>query len=192
MKLPITLVLLMFTLGLVKAQNGLPPYLEGKVSYPVFDFAPFAGVIEVEDPELTYNPELDYKVILDIYGRVRDSSMVFPSFVDLARTYNLHVANGVPKEKLHMVAVVHGGSVIAILNDEEYERKYGIPNPNKEAIRQMAEAGIRFYVCGQNMGMFQFRKDQILPQVKVAISAKTTFVTFGQLGYTYLDIGMDN
>jgi intracellular sulfur oxidation DsrE/DsrF family protein len=185
----IFLFLLLLQSGMLSAQSGIPPHLEGRVSYPVLDFDPWVGVISTDVQALGYNPSLEYKVAVDVYGKVRDSTAVFGSFTEVGRTFNLLAANGTPKEKIKMAAVIHGGAVIAILTDEEYQKKYGVPNPSLPVIAKLKEAGIEFYVCGQNLGMFDLRSDQITSDVKVALSAKTTFITLDQLGYSFLDVG---
>lgn len=190
MKKLILLLLLLF-LGLSFqsfSQDEIPPYLKEKITYPVLDFHPFIGVMPVEEPALPYNPELDYKVVLDLYGRVKDSTAIHSSILEVARTYNLGIANGVPRDKLHLAAVIHGGMLDAILSDVEYEKKFSVKNPNLVAIEELEKVGVQFYVCGQSMAFLQIGKEKLTPLVHPAISAKYSFVTLGQMGYVYLNV----
>ena len=138
------------------AQDSLPPYLEGKIKYPTFKLHNFMGVIDTDNAVLKYNPEIDYKVVIDVYDKVKDSSKLASTLREVGRTYNLNIANGVPQEKLKMAVVIHGGAVRAILNDVAYEEKYGIKNPNSEVLRVYKEHGIQFYVCGPKFRFHEF------------------------------------
>jgi len=149
------------------------------------------GVVDTDNAVLKYNPEIDYKVVIDVYDKVKDSSKLASTLSEVGRTYNLNIANGVPEDKLKMAVVIHGGAVRAILNDVAYEEKYGIKNPNLEALRVYKEHGIQFYVCGQSVGFMNLSSDKLAPEIDVAVSAKTAFITLDQLGYSYLNVNED-
>ena len=145
----------------------------------------------VEDPVMTYEPAITYKVALDLYGTMKDSSAIHPAILEVARTYNLSIANGVPAERIQLAAVIHGGLAQAILNEEEYQHKFSLSNPNLVALKALQEVGVKFYVCGQSMGFYRLKAENITPIVKMAISAKTTFITLDQFGYSYLNVSDD-
>lgn len=173
------------------AQDDLPPHIKENITYPVLDFHPWVGVMPVENPMMKYNSELEYKIAIDLYGRVKDSTAIHPVILEVARTYNLNIANGVPSEKIKIAAVIHGGLVQAILKEENYQEKYSQPNPNLAAIKALEEVGVKFYVCGQSMGFNNLKAGDITTLVNMTISAKTTFVTLDQLGYSYLNVSED-
>jgi len=173
------------------AQDDLPPHIKENITYPVLNFHPWVGVMPVEGPAMKYNPDLDYKIALDLYGRVKDSTTIHSVFLEVARTYNLNIANGVPADKIQIAAVIHGGLVQAILKEEEYQIKYGQSNPNLAAIKALEEVGVKFYVCGQSVGFNNLSAEKITPMVKMAVSAKTTFITLDQMGYSYLNVSDD-
>lgn len=173
------------------AQDELPPHIKENITYPVLNFHPWVGVMPVKGPAMQYNPDLDYKIALDLYGRVKDSTAIHSVFLEVARTYNLNIANGVPAEKIQIAAVIHGGLVQAILNEEAYQTKYSLPNPNLAAIKALEEVGVKFYVCGQSMGFNNLGPEKITPMVNMAVSAKTTFITLDQMGYSYLNVSED-
>ena len=62
-KLSVTLVCLLFP-TLLLAQ--LPKHLEGKMTYPVFDFHPMVGVVKTKAKALNYDKDLEYKVAIDV------------------------------------------------------------------------------------------------------------------------------
>lgn len=184
-------VLLFFSFSGVFAQGEMPDHIKEKITYPVLDFHPWIGVMPVSDGALTYNPELDYKVALDLYGRVKDSTAIHPVILEVARTYNLNIANGVPAEKIKIAAVIHGGLVQAILSEEEYQKKYQTSNPNLAALKALEDVGVKFYVCGQSMGFNNIDSERITPMVKMSVSAKSAFITLDQMGFSYLDVSGD-
>ncbi|MFC5627223.1 hypothetical protein [Algoriphagus winogradskyi] len=53
----------------------------------------------VANPVITYDSTLNYKIVFDLNGKVKDSTVANPILLEVARTYNLTVANGVPAEK---------------------------------------------------------------------------------------------
>ncbi|MBN3520596.1 DsrE family protein [Algoriphagus lutimaris] len=193
MKKYIPTLLILFLVSTLQsfAQGDIPPHIKEKITYPVLDFHPWIGVMPVQDPVMTYNPALDYKIAIDLYGSVKDSTSIHPVILEVARTYNLHIANGVPSEKIKIAAVVHGGLVQAILNEENYESKYSQPNPNLAAIKALEEVGVKFYVCGQSMGFYNLDASSITSMVNMAVSAKTTFIALDQMGYSYLNVSED-
>jgi intracellular sulfur oxidation DsrE/DsrF family protein len=188
----LTLLILFFAHSFSSfAQQDLPPHIKENITYPVLDFHPWVGVMPTSNPEMTYNPDLDYKIAIDLYGRVKDSTNIHSAILEVARTYNLNIANGVPAEKIQIAAVIHGGLVQAILKEEEYQAKYSQSNPNLAAIKALEEVGVKFYVCGQSMGFNNLGSEKITPMVKMAVSAKTTFITLDQMGYSYLNVSED-
>lgn len=191
MKMTITFCLVIFTCVQAFAQMEMPPHIKDRITYPVLDFHPWVGVIPIENHALQYDPTIDYKVAIDLYGRVKDSTAIHPVILEVARTYNLGIANGVPAEKLKIAGVFHGGITPALFTDEEYQEKYGIPNPNLPAIQKLKEVGVEFFVCGQSMSFWNYSKEQITPMVSQAMSAKFAFITLDQKGYSYLNVSED-
>lgn len=189
--IPTFLILVIATSLSVFAQDDMPPHIKDHITYPVLDFHPWVGVLPVENPAMTYDSELEYKIAIDMYGRVKDSTAIHSAFLEVARTYNLNIANGVPPEKIKIAAVIHGGLVQAILSEEKYKEKYTVSNPNLMAIKALEEVGVKFYVCGQSVGFNNIPAANITPMVKLAISAKTTFITLDQMGYSYLNVSED-
>ena len=189
-KLAILSVITFFQFSIF-AQDSLPPHLEGKMKYPAFKLHTYMGVVDTENTVLKYDSSIDYKLAIDIYDKIKDSSKLAGTFREVGRTYNLNIANGVPMDKLKVAVVIHGGAISSILNDAAYEKKYGIKNPNSEALRVYKENGVQFYVCGQSVGFMNLSSDKLAPEIDVAVSAKTAFITLDQLGYSYLNVNED-
>lgn len=169
----------------------LPDHLQDKMTYPVFDFSPWVGVIKSKAKALKYDKDLDYRVVVDVTDGVKDSTQIIRPFREAARTYNLNVANGVPKRKMKMAVVIHGGAINAILNEETYQEKYGVSNPNIEAIRALKKEGVEIYVCAQILSFRQVPEDAVFKDVDLAISARTALITLDQMGYSYINVNQD-
>lgn len=191
MKNILVIVVALFLVSSSFAQDSLPTHLVGKIKYPALNIHPFTGVIDVDYNAMKYDASLEYKVVIDVYDKIKDSTQILSPIREVARIYNLNIANGVPKEKIKMAAVVHYLAVNAILSNEEYKAKYGVDNPNAKAVRILKDAGVNFYVCGQNLGMFNLKKKQLLSEIDVALSAKNALITLDQRGYTYMDVNED-
>lgn len=137
---------------------------------------------------LKYDKKLNYKVVIDITDTPGDSSKIMRTLREVGRTFNLNMANGVPQRKLSMAVVIHGGAINGILNNEAYQKKYGILNPNLEVIAQMKKEGIEFFVCAQILAFRRVPEEDITKDVELALSAKTALVSLDQMGYTYIKI----
>ena len=183
--------ILAFLLVGLSSLAQLPKFLDGKVVYPVFDQHPWMGVIKTDSDGMEYDKKLEYKVVIDVYDEVTDSLSIHGALREAARTYNLNIANGVPEDKFKMAIVVHGMAVDAILTNETYNNRFGVDNPNMELLNAMKERGVDIYVCGQNLGYMRIPKSSVASPVKVTLSAKTTFITLDQQGYTYLNVNED-
>ena len=173
---------------MAQEQDSIPSFILDKITYPVLDQHPYMGVMDMEFTAMKYDPNLEYKIAFDLTDSSKDSTQLNSALVEVARIYNLHRANGVPKEKMKLVAVIHGGTTYSILTDEAYEKNNGVPNPNIPVIKALKEEGVDFYVCSQIMGFFNIPPEDIHPLVEVALSAKTALVMFDQMGYTYMNV----
>lgn len=189
MKKLILLLLLVVQVNALQAQ--LPEYLNGKMTYPVFDFNPWVGVVKSKAKALKYDRDLEYKVVIDVTDAVKDSTQIIRPLLEAARTYNLNIANGVPKRKMTMAIVVHGGAINAVLSEEAYLEKYGVPNPNIEAIRALKKEGVDIYICAQILSFRHVPEDAVFKSVDLAISARTALTTLDLKGYSYINVNQD-
>jgi len=166
----------------------MPDYLEGKMTYPIFDFHPMVGVVKTKAKALNYDKDLEYKIAMDVTDKVSDSTQVMGTLREVARSYNLNIANGVPKKKMKVAVVIHGSAILGFLNDEGYQAKFGVPNPNIAVIKEMKKQGIEFYICAQILAFRQVPEENVMKEVDLAISAKTALITLDQMGYTYMNV----
>ena len=146
----------------------------------------FGGIYEVPDATERPDPSLEYKIIVDMSTGADDPKQISRWVDNIARLMNLHGLAGVPQERMHVKVVVHGGAIFTILNNEEYQKRYEVDNPNLPVFQALKDAGVDIYVCGQSMRARSLTKPQISPLVEIAHSALTTITTYVPQGYTLL------
>lgn len=158
--------------------------LEGAM-YPLIKGAKWAGVIQVDNPEELPDTKLTYKLLMDVSTAPAKNKVneISGALSEVARIMNIHIAAGVPRKKMQVVVIAHGGGLWPFLNDDEYQKKYKCPNPNLKLIEELSAAGVRFTACGQAMKFLSIEKSSILPVVKVAYSAKTVTSSYSMKGY---------
>lgn len=103
----------------------------------------------------------------------------------VARFINMHVAAGMPLANVHAAVVVHGPAVLDVTNAERYGAKYdGAKNPNADLVAALQAVGVEIYVCGQSAAAQDVHNGDLLPGVKMALSAMTAHALLQQRGYT--------
>lgn len=125
------------------------------MTYPVLDFAPQAGVIPIVNAVMPYDSAQTYKIAIDLYYSFKDSTKVYEPFTEIACTYNLHFANGVPADKIKIAAVIPEGLSKAVISNDAYHEKYRINNPNMLALQELKKVDVEVYLCGQSMVLLQ-------------------------------------
>lgn len=131
----------------------------------------------------------EYKLVFELtdFSSKNDKETAFKNeniqLVEAGRILNLHIASGIPPEKLKMVFVIHGSATDILLKDDLYKAKYKIENPNLKLIKQMQSKGAKFVVCGQIMSWDGLKLTDLTENVKEAFSAKTALSNYQTQGY---------
>ncbi|WP_437395097.1 hypothetical protein [Flagellimonas lutimaris] len=153
-------------------------------TYPVIDAGAFSGVVPVEDITEVPDPNLDYKLLFELTASRTDSiSGLNADLVEISRIINLHVASGIPVEKIYPVIVVHASSLNSFTTNEFYNGKFKKDNPNIELIEKLEDLGATYIACGQAMFFFDVPKEALLPVVKVSLTAQTVLSSYQLKGY---------
>ncbi|GAB5486638.1 MAG: hypothetical protein Pars2KO_02080 [Parasphingorhabdus sp.] len=155
--------------------------LAGFETGPVFEnFGPKASVeTDIAIPEQTV-----FKIAFDVKDKAKPDKLN-RSFESAARFFNMHVAAGVPKENIKLVVVVHGGAAVDLTQDSFYKIKNdGASNPSASAIAEMQKNGVEFHLCGQSAAAYKINNADLLPGVKMSLSAMTSHALLQQEGYT--------
>jgi len=68
---------------------------------------------------------------------------------------------------------------------DAYKGYYGgAENANAALIKELTENGVEIYLCGQSAAYYGVEKEDLLPNVKMALSAMTAHAILQQKGYT--------
>ncbi|MBK8292079.1 MAG: DsrE family protein [Flammeovirgaceae bacterium] len=174
MKKIITIFVLCFPL-IGFAQNKVSPVVKN-----------YGGIFEIPYADEKPDPTLDYKIVIEVVSNTdKYDSINWPLF-NVARLLNLHVTGGVPKEKIQVVVVIHGGAAFTVMNNEAYKAKYGVDNPNLNLYQELQQAGVKMFVCGQSLIARKIDRLKMVPEVKIATSALTTLTTYQLKGHALL------
>jgi intracellular sulfur oxidation DsrE/DsrF family protein len=106
-------------------------------------------------------------------------------FDTAARFLNSHVEAGVPEKNIHIAYVVHGKAIIDLLKPASFAaRNGGKANATAATVAALQAHNVEFYVCGQSAAAQGVGNADLLPGVKMAISASSAHVLLGMQGYT--------
>ncbi len=146
--------------------------MEGFSTGPVFeDFGPHAPV-EGAEPLASLER---FAIAFDVAAKA-DEGARNRGFESAARFMNMHVAAGVPKDRIELAVVVHGGAVRDLVSADD--------NASKAMVEAMLAQGIRFIVCGQSAAAQGIAKADLIDGVEMQLSAMTAHALLQQDGYT--------
>lgn len=148
--------------------------------------SPFGGIYDIPEATVKADPELEYKIVIDVVTGNEDAKEFNWSLNNVARMLNLHAISGADMSKMQVVVAVHGEATYSIANDKRYKVKYGVDNPNKELIKSLTAAGVIIAVCGQSLKGRGVGTDEVLDEVAIATSMLTTVTTYQLKGYALL------
>ena len=153
--------------------------------YPYVKGTKWSGVIPVADPTEIPNPNQDYKLLFDFSSRNPDSlsKEINTCLDEVARVLNLHVASGIPGKRILPVVIIRGGGMETVASNDRYRKVHSIDNPNVKLVRDLQDVGTRFIVCGQSMAFRDLRKEDLLPGVRISLTAQTVFSNYLLQGY---------
>ena len=178
----------------------LLPYISEpkyKTSFPAIKSNTWGGVVPVEGIDEIPEPKLQYDFVMDLssFGMPKQPDSVSSKEINIAlgsvaRTINLHVGAGVPKENINVVLAVHGTAMNVFLNNEKYKKKYGVDNPNIPLLKELQDFGVKIALCGQAMHYQKAVKEDFIPGVKVALTAQTVISSYQLKKYVFSDLSL--
>jgi intracellular sulfur oxidation DsrE/DsrF family protein len=146
----------------------------------------FGGIYDIPYAEEKPDPSLEYNIVIEIQSPVDNPDSLNFGLHNVSRLLNLHAMGGVPKEKIHVVLAIHGGAAFTVMDNDNYKKKYGVKNPNLQLYKELEEAGVKIFVCGQSLIARKIDRFKMVPEVKVATSFITTVTTYQLKGYAAL------
>ena len=97
----------------------------------------------------------------------------------------MHVNAGVKPENIRLAIVVHGGASTDLTNQAFFAaRREGRENASAAAIAQLQDHGVEFHLCGQSAAAHGITSADLLPGVKMSLSAMTAHALLQQQGFT--------
>ena len=139
---------------------------------PVFeDFGPHAPV-EGAEPLASLER---FAIAFDVAAKAEEGARN-RGFESAARFMNMHVAAGVPEDRIKLAVVVHGRAALDLVAGED--------NASQAMIEAMLAKGIRFILCGQSAAAQGIAKADLIEGVELNLSAMTAHAQLQQDGYT--------
>ncbi|HRI26310.1 MAG TPA: DsrE family protein [Ferruginibacter sp.] len=170
-------------------------YKEGKkwdsilarAQYPVIRAGDWSGIIPVPEATEKPDPTLNYKFLFELTSLNPDSAAkeVDYGLSEVARVINLHVASGVPLKKISVVIVIHAAALKAFGTNAYYKEKFKTDNPNIKVVEDLKKLGVgaKFIACGQAMNFIGIKKEEMLPDISVSLTAQTVISHYQLKGY---------
>ena len=146
----------------------------------------FGATFGVDNPDIKTKTSDVFKIILDVSQSSNDRNVMNKNIVTAARFLNMHANEGMPAKNLKAAMTIHAGAWQDILTNKAYKEKYGINNPNHELINQLTAAGVEIILCGQTASYRNIKREDMHPNVKLALSAMTALIQYQNDGYTFI------
>ncbi len=156
-----------------------------KAVYPLIKGSTWSGVIPVDNIDEKPDVNMRYKLLMEVTTGFKDSAAanINDAIAEIGRLINIHVQAGIPKKNIDLIIVAHGPILRSFYNNEVYRKKYNVDNPNIAVYNELLNAGAKFIACGQAMSFFKVEKEEMLPWMKVALSAQTVLTNYQLKGY---------
>ncbi|MFZ1906291.1 MAG: DsrE family protein [Steroidobacteraceae bacterium] len=148
----------------------------------------YGGVHARPDLPIRPDPSAQYKIMVDVIHMGDNHAKVADSLKRLARLVNLMAYAGVPRDHVHIVAVLDERAGLLGLTNAAYRQRFKVDNPNLVLLHRLKAAGVDLLVCSQGMAEAGLADSTMAPEVTVTLSALMDFAVFGARGYSYLQL----
>ncbi len=147
----------------------------------------FGKVFSVKNADYKVDASQNFHVVFDVAKSPEKKNVMNKWIETAARFLNLHAQNGIPVEKMKVAIVLHGRSVKDVLNNKAYQKKHGILNPNLALNKALLGADVQIILCGQSATYQGIKKEELIPGVKLSISAMTSLVQLQNKNYRLIN-----
>ena len=148
----------------------------------------YGAVWEIENPDFATDKSLEFKVVFDVKDGPESDTEVNRNLNTVARFLNMHAQHGVPASQLKVALIVHGTAARNLLADEGHQERYGVGNPNRKLLEQLMESNVNVIMCGQSSKTRDLPKEELIPGVKMALSAMTANIQLQNQGYRPINL----
>ncbi len=146
----------------------------------------YGKVWSIENPDYPTITQNEFKAVFDVMSSPDSHQQINPALETVARYLNMHAQAGVPADKIHAVAVVHNKASKDMMTDVAYTRRYGFPNPNLKLVQALTDSGVEVIFCGQSSKSRDIPKSDLIPGVKISLSAMTALIQWQEDGYNLI------
>ena len=143
----------------------------------------YGEVWNIEDPSFSTDTSKEFRVVFDIMNSPESHTEINKSIETAARFLNMHAQNGVPKENLKVVLVVHNKASKDIITNQAYQKRFSANNPNEALVQELMNAGVNVVLCGQSSLSRNYPITEAIEGVQLALSAMTALVQLQDKGY---------
>ena len=144
----------------------------------------YGTVFQIPGADHKPDPSIKYKIIVELTENASKPDTLNEYLEALATLINLHATEGVEKENIQMVVILRKMATYAVFGNELYKEKFKCDNPNLQLVKELSDAGVEFYVCGQTMLKRNIDATKLAPGTKVASAGLTAITTYQLKGYT--------
>ena len=139
---------------------------------------------DIPGAHLAPDPNVEYKVVFDLVVDDDNLDDPYPMLAPIAIYMNTLGKFGVPPDNRKIAVVLHRGSGLIGLKNEEFKARHdGKDNPNIELIQKLHRAGVSFHICGQGVAARGLEEDDLLDEIQIDYWALTTLIELGRQGY---------
>ena len=177
----LTLTLSTCVSALVSGQSEKTAAYDRPFVYP--SLKGFGGIYEMPEATVLPDPDLEYKLIVDVVSEAEAPDSLAQGLYRLARMINLFGVAGVPAEQLDIVLAIHGGATFGVMDNDSYRERFGVDNPNLPLLAALSRMGVKSTVCGQSLIGRDIPVSAVDDTVEVATSMLTTVATYQMRGY---------
>jgi intracellular sulfur oxidation DsrE/DsrF family protein len=164
-----------FSIAIAAAQNKVNPVIKS-----------YGTVYEIPSAHHKPDPSMEYKIIVELTENTPKPDSLNIYLEAIATLVNLHAAEAVPQKNIKLVVILRKGATYAVFADELYKKYFKVDNPNRQLMKELTDAGVEFYVCGQTMIKRNTKEEELMPGTKIASSGLTAISTYQLKGYTMI------
>jgi intracellular sulfur oxidation DsrE/DsrF family protein len=169
--------------------------MKASLVYPILKAGDFSGVIPVKNITEVPDPSINHKLLFElvINNKENETKEINHGLTEICRILNLHAASGIPVKNITPIIVVHAKALFSFYTNEAYQKKFKTDNPNIAVIEELIKkTGVKFIACGQAMSFLEVLPEQMIPQMKVSLTAQTVLSHYHLTGYKLYEITEDN
>ena len=86
-------------------------------------------------------------------------------------------------DQLQVALVVHNNASTDLLDTNQYQERFGVPNPNADLLRELMDAGVQVLFCGQSSMARKVPIEDTVQGVQLSLSATTALIQLQESGY---------